>query len=148
MLEITLLLFCVYLFVFYFLKFVSESNRNRTSSLADVTHSSNPSEISEEKSLSSCENRTPTSEEEAAALKIQAIWRGTYIRKILKSREPGVSFINAFQKCFMLHLIKIFTVKSFLLINIQVKLIETNEIELLVLLSIPNHSAHMILKSI
>ncbi|XP_030912100.1 androglobin [Geospiza fortis] len=67
----------------------SESNRNRTSSLVDVTHSSNPSEISEEKSLSSCENRTPTSEEQAAALKIQAIWRGTYIRKILKSREPG-----------------------------------------------------------
>ncbi|KAF2974503.1 hypothetical protein EK904_010063 [Melospiza melodia maxima] len=67
----------------------SESNRNETSSLVDATHSSNPSEISEEKSLSSCENQTPTSEEEAAALKIQAIWRGTYIRKILKSREPG-----------------------------------------------------------
>ncbi|XP_053795640.1 androglobin isoform X2 [Vidua chalybeata] len=47
------------------------------------------SESSEEKTLSSCENQTPTSEEEAAALKIQAIWRGTYIRKILKSREPG-----------------------------------------------------------
>ncbi|XP_054135004.1 androglobin [Melozone crissalis] len=67
----------------------SESNRNETSSLVDATHSSNPSEISEEKSLSSCENQTPTSEEEAAALRIQAIWRGTYIRKILKSREPG-----------------------------------------------------------
>ncbi|XP_059699273.1 androglobin [Haemorhous mexicanus] len=67
----------------------SGSNRNGTSSLVDVTHSSNPSETSEEKSLRSCENRTPTSEEEAAALKIQAIWRGTYIRKILKSREPG-----------------------------------------------------------
>uniref|UniRef100_H0ZKF9 Androglobin n=1 Tax=Taeniopygia guttata TaxID=59729 RepID=H0ZKF9_TAEGU len=61
----------------------------RTSSFVDVTHSSNPSESSEEKSLSSCANQTPTSEEEAAALKIQAIWRGTYIRKILKSREPG-----------------------------------------------------------
>ncbi|XP_032911403.1 androglobin isoform X2 [Catharus ustulatus] len=47
------------------------------------------SECSEEKSPSSWENRTPTSEEEAAALKIQTIWRGTYIRKILKSREPG-----------------------------------------------------------
>ncbi|XP_039914065.1 androglobin [Hirundo rustica] len=47
------------------------------------------SESNEEKSLSSWENRTPTSEEEAAALKIQAIWRGTYIRKILKSREQG-----------------------------------------------------------
>ncbi|OWK63109.1 Androglobin [Lonchura striata] len=66
-----------------------DSSSNRTSSFVDVTHSSNPSESSEEKSLSSCENQTPTSEEEAAALKIQAIWRGTYIRKILKSREPG-----------------------------------------------------------
>ncbi|XP_066171734.1 androglobin [Sylvia atricapilla] len=47
------------------------------------------SESSEEKSHSSWENRTPTPEEEEAALKIQAIWRGTYIRKILKSREPG-----------------------------------------------------------
>ncbi|RMC12803.1 hypothetical protein DUI87_10328 [Hirundo rustica rustica] len=60
-----------------------------TSSFVDVTHSSIPSESNEEKSLSSWENRTPTSEEEAAALKIQAIWRGTYIRKILKSREQG-----------------------------------------------------------
>ncbi|XP_068040990.1 androglobin [Anomalospiza imberbis] len=65
------------------------SGNYRTSSFVDVTYSSNPSESSEEKSLSSCENQTPTSEEEAAALKIQAIWRGTYIRKILKSREPG-----------------------------------------------------------
>ncbi|KAL2306306.1 hypothetical protein Nmel_004222, partial [Mimus melanotis] len=47
------------------------------------------SESSEEKSLSGWANRTPTPEEEAAALKIQAVWRGTYIRKILKSREPG-----------------------------------------------------------
>ncbi|XP_056344605.1 androglobin [Oenanthe melanoleuca] len=60
-----------------------------TSSFVDVTSSSVPSESSEEKSLSGWENRTPTSEEEAAALKIQAIWRGFYIRKILKSREPG-----------------------------------------------------------
>ncbi|XP_053829225.1 androglobin isoform X1 [Vidua macroura] len=65
------------------------SGSYRASSFIDVTHSSNPSESSEEKTLSSCENQTPTSEEEAAALKIQAIWRGTYIRKILKSREPG-----------------------------------------------------------
>ncbi|XP_053795639.1 androglobin isoform X1 [Vidua chalybeata] len=65
------------------------SGSYRASSFVDVTHSSNPSESSEEKTLSSCENQTPTSEEEAAALKIQAIWRGTYIRKILKSREPG-----------------------------------------------------------
>ncbi|XP_064269715.1 androglobin isoform X2 [Passer domesticus] len=66
-----------------------DSSTNRNSSLVDVTHSSNPSESSEEKFLSSCETQTPTSEEEEAALKIQAIWRGTYVRKILKSREPG-----------------------------------------------------------
>ncbi|XP_041325987.1 androglobin [Pyrgilauda ruficollis] len=65
------------------------SGSNRNSSSVDVTHSSNRSESSEEKFLSSCENQTPTSEEEEAALKIQAIWRGTYVRKILKSREPG-----------------------------------------------------------
>uniref|UniRef100_A0A8C0UYA7 Androglobin n=2 Tax=Cyanistes caeruleus TaxID=156563 RepID=A0A8C0UYA7_CYACU len=64
------------------------SGSYRTSSF-DVTHSSIPSESSEEKSLSSWENQTPTPEEEAAALTIQAIWRGTYIRKILKSRVPG-----------------------------------------------------------
>ncbi|NXY69194.1 ADGB protein, partial [Glareola pratincola] len=40
-------------------------------------------------SLSSWQNRTPTSEEEAAALKLQAIWRGTYVRKVLNSRKPG-----------------------------------------------------------
>ncbi|XP_062344986.1 androglobin [Cinclus cinclus] len=65
------------------------SGSYRTSIFVDVTNSSIPSESSEEKSLSSWETRTPTSEEEAAALKIQSIWRGTYIRKILKSREPG-----------------------------------------------------------
>ncbi|XP_048153581.1 androglobin [Corvus hawaiiensis] len=57
-------------------------------SFVDVAHSPIPSESSEEKSLSSWENQTPTSEEAAAAVKLQAIWRGTYIRKILKSREP------------------------------------------------------------
>ncbi|NXD87185.1 ADGB protein, partial [Halcyon senegalensis] len=42
-----------------------------------------------ENSLSSWQNKTPTSEEEAAALKLQAIWRGTYVRKVLNSRKPG-----------------------------------------------------------
>ncbi|XP_066034990.1 androglobin [Chamaea fasciata] len=65
------------------------SGSHSTSSFVDVTHSSNPPESSEEKSLSNWENQTHTPEEEAAALKIQAIWRGIYIRKILKSREPG-----------------------------------------------------------
>ncbi|NXG20170.1 ADGB protein, partial [Grallaria varia] len=46
------------------------------------------SESSEEK-LSSWQNRTPTSEEQAAALKIQAIWKGFYVRTVLKSRKPG-----------------------------------------------------------
>ncbi|XP_059691562.1 androglobin [Gavia stellata] len=47
------------------------------------------SESSEKNSLSSWQNRTPTSEEEAAALKLQAVWRGTYVRKVLTSRKPG-----------------------------------------------------------
>ncbi|NXW29361.1 ADGB protein, partial [Phaetusa simplex] len=47
------------------------------------------SESCEKFSLSSWQNRTPTSEEAAAALKLQAIWRGTYVRKVLNSRKPG-----------------------------------------------------------
>ncbi|NXJ59505.1 ADGB protein, partial [Rostratula benghalensis] len=47
------------------------------------------SESCEKNSISSWQNRTPTSEEEAAALTLQAIWRGTYVRKVLKSRKPG-----------------------------------------------------------
>ncbi|NWX97622.1 ADGB protein, partial [Nothoprocta ornata] len=39
--------------------------------------------------LSSWHNRIPTSEEEAAALKLQANWRGTYVRKVIKGRKPG-----------------------------------------------------------
>ncbi|NXA37706.1 ADGB protein, partial [Eudromia elegans] len=38
---------------------------------------------------SSWQNRTPTSEEEAAAVKLQASWRGTYVRKVIKGRKPG-----------------------------------------------------------
>ncbi|NXE75474.1 ADGB protein, partial [Cochlearius cochlearius] len=47
------------------------------------------SESCEKNSLSRSQNQTPTSEEEAAALKLQAIWRGTYVRKVLNSRKPG-----------------------------------------------------------
>ncbi|XP_009693550.1 PREDICTED: androglobin [Cariama cristata] len=47
------------------------------------------SESCEKSSLSGWQNRTPTSEEAAAALKLQAIWRGTHVRKVLKSRKPG-----------------------------------------------------------
>ncbi|XP_064014258.1 androglobin [Pogoniulus pusillus] len=47
------------------------------------------SENCEKNTLSSWENRTPTPEEEAAALKLQAIWKGTYVRKVLNSRKPG-----------------------------------------------------------
>ncbi|NXF93127.1 ADGB protein, partial [Eubucco bourcierii] len=47
------------------------------------------SENCEKNTLSSWENRTPTSEEERAALKLQAIWKGTYVRKVLNSRKPG-----------------------------------------------------------
>ncbi|NWH22523.1 ADGB protein, partial [Grus americana] len=47
------------------------------------------SESCEKNSLSSWQNRTPTSEEAAAALKLQTIWRGTYVRKVLNSRKPG-----------------------------------------------------------
>ncbi|KAG6937062.1 androglobin, partial [Chelydra serpentina] len=35
------------------------------------------------------QNRTPTSEEEAAVLKLQSNWRGTYIRQLINGRKPG-----------------------------------------------------------
>ncbi|KFZ64233.1 Androglobin, partial [Podiceps cristatus] len=47
------------------------------------------SESCEKNSLSSWQNQTPTSEEETATLKLQAIWRGTYVKKVLNSRKPG-----------------------------------------------------------
>ncbi|NXG07015.1 ADGB protein, partial [Sakesphorus luctuosus] len=46
------------------------------------------SECSEE-NLSSWQNQNPTSEELAAAVKIQAVWKGSYVRTVLKSRRPG-----------------------------------------------------------
>jgi len=68
-----------------------------TSSFIDVAHCPPlHSETREKNSLTSWQNRTPTSEEEAAALKLQAIWRGIYVRKVLNSRKPGESFKNAF----------------------------------------------------
>ncbi|KAM9019058.1 androglobin isoform 1-T1 [Ara ararauna] len=39
--------------------------------------------------LGSWQSQIRTSEEAAATLKIQAIWRGTYVRKVLNSRKPG-----------------------------------------------------------
>ncbi|KFP33947.1 Androglobin, partial [Colius striatus] len=47
------------------------------------------SESCEKSSLSSWQNQTPVSEEDAAACKLQAIWRGAYVRKVLNSRKPG-----------------------------------------------------------
>ncbi|NXC48453.1 ADGB protein, partial [Penelope pileata] len=47
------------------------------------------SESVEVPSLNSWQKRIPTFEEAAAALKLQAHWRGTYVRKILNSRKPG-----------------------------------------------------------
>ncbi|EOA99832.1 Uncharacterized protein C6orf103, partial [Anas platyrhynchos] len=47
------------------------------------------SESSEVNSPGIWQKRIPTFEEEAAALKLQAIWRGAYVRKVLNSRKPG-----------------------------------------------------------
>lgn len=35
------------------------------------------------------QNRESTPEEEEAAVKLQAIWRGTYVRLLMNSRKPG-----------------------------------------------------------
>lgn len=92
--NIALSSFCVCVFLFNFI-----ASSYRTSSFIDVAHSPPLlSEICEKNALSSWQNRTPTSEEAAAALKLQAIWRGTYVRKVLNSRKPGVSSKNAFKK--------------------------------------------------
>lgn len=88
------LLFCAF-GVFFLFKFIAGSFW--TSSFIEVAHS--PLLLSEsylKNTLSSWQNQIPTSEEAAATLKIQAIWRGTYVRKVLNSRKPGVSFKNAF----------------------------------------------------
>ncbi|NWZ19881.1 ADGB protein, partial [Asarcornis scutulata] len=47
------------------------------------------SESSEVNSPGIWQKRIPTFEEEAAALKLQATWRGAYVRKVLNSRKPG-----------------------------------------------------------
>ncbi|NWR73225.1 ADGB protein, partial [Centropus unirufus] len=67
--------------------------RSFTLHFKDTEASENDTVSSEsfENSLSSWQNQTPTSEEEAAALKLQAIWRGTYVRKVLKSRKAGTT---------------------------------------------------------
>lgn len=33
-------------------------------------------------------------EEVAAAIKIQAMWRGTYVRLLMKARTPGIVFLS------------------------------------------------------
>uniref|UniRef100_A0A674IHR4 Androglobin n=1 Tax=Terrapene triunguis TaxID=2587831 RepID=A0A674IHR4_9SAUR len=48
------------------------------------------------------QNRTPTSEEEAAVLKLQSNWRGTYIRQLINGRKPGRPFKSYF-KCLVFH---------------------------------------------
>ncbi|KAK1209378.1 ADGB protein, partial [Pygoscelis papua] len=63
--------------------------RSFTLDFKDIEDDTVSSESCEKNSLSSWQNRTPTSEEETAALKLQAIWRGTYARKVLNSRKPG-----------------------------------------------------------
>ncbi|KAF1584810.1 Androglobin, partial [Eudyptes moseleyi] len=63
--------------------------RSFTLDFKDTEDDTVSSESCEKNSLSSWQNRTPTSEEETAALKLQAIWRGTYVRKVLNSRKPG-----------------------------------------------------------
>ncbi|NXP49760.1 ADGB protein, partial [Heliornis fulica] len=47
------------------------------------------SESLEKNSHSGWQSRTATSEKAAAAIKLQTVWRGTYVRKVLKSRKPG-----------------------------------------------------------
>lgn len=37
-------------------------------------------------------------EEVAAAIKIQAMWRGTYVRLLMKARTPGMIFLSVI-KC-------------------------------------------------
>eukprot|EP00075_Anas_platyrhynchos_P020871 XP_027310124.1 androglobin isoform X3 [Anas platyrhynchos] len=69
---------------------VSSASSYRTSSFNDVAHSLTlTSESSEVNSPGIWQKRIPTFEEEAAALKLQAIWRGAYVRKVLNSRKPG-----------------------------------------------------------
>uniref|UniRef100_A0A8C3CIJ8 Androglobin n=1 Tax=Cairina moschata TaxID=8855 RepID=A0A8C3CIJ8_CAIMO len=86
-----------------FFHFIASSYR--TSSFSDVAHSLTlTSESSEVNSPGIWQKRIPTFEEEAAALKLQAIWRGAYVRKVLNSRKPGVSFKITFVKKIFKHL--------------------------------------------
>lgn len=47
-----------------------------------------------EASVSLWQSRESTPEEEEAAVKLQAIWRGTYIRLLMNSRKPGQDSSN------------------------------------------------------
>uniref|UniRef100_A0A452GZU4 Globin domain-containing protein n=1 Tax=Gopherus agassizii TaxID=38772 RepID=A0A452GZU4_9SAUR len=48
------------------------------------------------------QNRTPTSEEEAAVLKLQSNWRGTHIRQLINGRKPGRP-VKSYFKCLVFH---------------------------------------------
>uniref|UniRef100_A0A8C8RYN9 Androglobin n=1 Tax=Pelusios castaneus TaxID=367368 RepID=A0A8C8RYN9_9SAUR len=54
------------------------------------------------------QNRTPTSEEEAAVLKLQANWRGTYIRQLINSRKPGRSMFKYSSLLFLFYFREMF----------------------------------------
>ncbi|KAL7987700.1 hypothetical protein Chor_006619 [Crotalus horridus] len=57
--------------------------------LNDVSVEDSESSDTTEVSVSLWQNRESTPEEEEAAVKLQAIWRGTYIRLLMNSRKPG-----------------------------------------------------------
>ncbi|XP_070589777.1 androglobin isoform X3 [Erythrolamprus reginae] len=57
--------------------------------LSDVSVEDGESSDATEVSVPLWQNREATPEEEEAAVKLQAIWRGTYIRLLMNSRKPG-----------------------------------------------------------
>ncbi|XP_026521814.1 androglobin [Notechis scutatus] len=57
--------------------------------LSDVSLEDTESSVATEVNVLLWQNRESTTEEEEAAVKLQAIWRGTYIRLLMNSRKPG-----------------------------------------------------------
>ncbi|ETE72859.1 Calpain-7-like protein, partial [Ophiophagus hannah] len=57
--------------------------------LSDVSVEDTESSVATEVNVLLWQNRESTTEEEEAAVKLQAIWRGTYIRLLMNSRKPG-----------------------------------------------------------
>ncbi|XP_053147277.1 androglobin isoform X3 [Hemicordylus capensis] len=68
---------------FAYKSFTSDFKRSDVS--VEDTASSEITELS----TSIWQNKDPTPEEEKAALKIQAAWRGTYVRLLMNGRRPG-----------------------------------------------------------